>query len=172
MTSEAHIPPLLGVAPLGPVPLQKEHQCQFQMMEAAYYHMPHPADSERIRQYLPRNPCPTPPYYHQVSHLFITLLLYIIKQATNCLFDKIHLFVDVFIWFCFIVLYKSELTSELISDPFIYLFCIGNWTYKYFSLFVSSYLFGVFLCWHKPNLFVCNEMKKQSLYENQRGLLL
>uniref|UniRef100_V9ILV3 CCR4-NOT transcription complex subunit 3 n=1 Tax=Apis cerana TaxID=7461 RepID=V9ILV3_APICE len=54
-TSEAHIPPLLGVAPLGPVPLQKEHQLQFQMMEAAYYHMPHPSDSERLRSYLPRN---------------------------------------------------------------------------------------------------------------------
>lgn len=73
VTSEAHIPPLLGVAPLGPVPLQKEHQCQFQMMEAAYYHMPHPSDSERLRTYLPRNPVPTPLYYHQVirSHTYI-----------------------------------------------------------------------------------------------------
>ncbi|XP_054289909.1 CCR4-NOT transcription complex subunit 3 isoform X2 [Macrosteles quadrilineatus] len=66
-TSEAHIPPLLGVAPLGPVPLQKEHQCQFQMMESAFYHMPHPSDSEKIRQYLPRTPCQTPSYYHQVT---------------------------------------------------------------------------------------------------------
>ncbi|KAJ8679417.1 hypothetical protein QAD02_015204 [Eretmocerus hayati] len=65
--AEAHIPPLLGVAPLGPVPLQKEHQHQFQMMEAAYYHMPHPSDSERLRPYLPRNNCPTPPYYQQVQ---------------------------------------------------------------------------------------------------------
>lgn len=67
--SEAHIPPLLGVAPLGPVPLQKEHQMQFQMMEAAYYHMPHPSDSERLRSYLPRNTCTTPPYYQQVNTL-------------------------------------------------------------------------------------------------------
>ncbi|CAD6230980.1 GSCOCG00006907001-RA-CDS [Cotesia congregata] len=64
-TSEAHIPPLLGVAPLGPVPLQKEHQLQFAMMEAAFYHMPHPSDSERLRSYLPRNLCQTPPYYQQ-----------------------------------------------------------------------------------------------------------
>lgn len=69
-TSEANIPPLLGVAPLGAVPLQKEHQCQFQMMEAAYYHMPQPADSERIRTYLPRNQYHTPPYYNQVSTFF------------------------------------------------------------------------------------------------------
>lgn len=68
ITSEAHIPPLLGVAPLGPVPLQKEHQHQFQMMESAYYHMPHPSDSERLRPYLPRNLCPTPPYYQQVFY--------------------------------------------------------------------------------------------------------
>jgi hypothetical protein len=66
-TSEAHIPPLLGVAPLGPVPLQKEHQFQLQMLEAAYFHMPHPSDSEKLRSYLPRNPCAVPPYYPQVS---------------------------------------------------------------------------------------------------------
>lgn len=66
-TSEALIPPLLGVAPLGAVPLQKEHQCQFQMMEASYYHMPQPADSERLRSYLPRNQYHTPPYYSQTQ---------------------------------------------------------------------------------------------------------
>ena len=27
--TEAHIPPLLGVAPLGPVPLSKDHQFQY-----------------------------------------------------------------------------------------------------------------------------------------------
>ncbi|XP_053609392.1 CCR4-NOT transcription complex subunit 3 isoform X2 [Plodia interpunctella] len=62
----AHIPPLLGVAPLGPAPLNSEHQLQFQMMEAAFYHMPHPSDSERTRLYLPRNICQTPIYYNQV----------------------------------------------------------------------------------------------------------
>lgn len=65
--SEALIPPLLGVAPLGAVPLQKEHQCQFQMMEASFYHMPQPSDSERLRSYLPRNQYPTPPYYSQTQ---------------------------------------------------------------------------------------------------------
>ncbi|CAG9770403.1 unnamed protein product [Ceutorhynchus assimilis] len=64
--TEAHIPPLLGVAPLGAVPLQKEHQQQFQLMEPAYYHMPHPSDTERIRTYLPRNPFNTPSYYIQI----------------------------------------------------------------------------------------------------------
>ncbi|KAL1404553.1 hypothetical protein pipiens_018825, partial [Culex pipiens pipiens] len=64
-TNEAHIPPLLGVAPLGPSPLQKEHQIQFQMMEAAYYHLPTPSDSERLRTYLQRQPVPTPQHYPQ-----------------------------------------------------------------------------------------------------------
>ncbi|XP_065344014.1 CCR4-NOT transcription complex subunit 3 isoform X1 [Cloeon dipterum] len=63
--SEAHIPPLLGVAPLGPAPLQREHQFQLQMLEAAYYHLPHPSDSEKLRAYLPRNPYPLPHYYPQ-----------------------------------------------------------------------------------------------------------
>jgi len=65
-TGEAHIPPLLGVAPLGPVPLTKETRFQYQMLEAAFQHMPHPSDSERLRPYLPRNPCLTPPYYPQL----------------------------------------------------------------------------------------------------------
>ncbi|XP_049873672.1 CCR4-NOT transcription complex subunit 3 isoform X2 [Pectinophora gossypiella] len=65
-TAQAHIPPLLGVAPLGPLPLSSEHQLQFQMMEASFYHMPHPSDSERTRVYLPRNICQTPLYYNQV----------------------------------------------------------------------------------------------------------
>ncbi|XP_063364501.1 CCR4-NOT transcription complex subunit 3 [Cydia amplana] len=64
--AQAHIPPLLGVAPLGPLPLNSEHQLQFQMMEASFYHMPHPSDSERARHYLPRNICQTPQYYNQV----------------------------------------------------------------------------------------------------------
>jgi len=63
--NEAHIPPLLGVAPLGIVPLSKEHQFQYSMLEAASHHLPHPSDSERLRPYLPRNPCHTPAYYPQ-----------------------------------------------------------------------------------------------------------
>lgn len=66
-TNEAHIPPLLGVAPLGPCPLKKEHQLQFQMMEAADYHLPQPCDSERLRTYLQRQPIQTPAHYPQVS---------------------------------------------------------------------------------------------------------
>lgn len=62
---EATISPLLGVAPLGPVPLSKDHQFQFTMLESAFIHLPHPSDSERIKLYLPRNPCSTPQYYNQ-----------------------------------------------------------------------------------------------------------
>ncbi|XP_031835063.1 CCR4-associated factor Not3 isoform X5 [Nomia melanderi] len=85
-TSEVHIPPLLGVAPLGPVPLQKEHQMQFQMMEAAYYHMPHPSDSERLRPYLPRNLCPTPPYYQQVQLPHSDTVEFFQRLSTETLF--------------------------------------------------------------------------------------
>ena len=35
------------------------------MLEAASHHLPHPSDSERLRPYLPRNPCHTPGYYPQ-----------------------------------------------------------------------------------------------------------
>ncbi|XP_017085363.2 CCR4-NOT transcription complex subunit 3 isoform X2 [Drosophila eugracilis] len=65
-TTEAHIPTLLGVTPLGPTPLQKEHQMQFQMMEAAYYHLPQPMDTEKLQTYFHRAPVPTPPHYPQL----------------------------------------------------------------------------------------------------------
>ncbi|XP_066531546.1 CCR4-NOT transcription complex subunit 3b [Hoplias malabaricus] len=64
--SEVNVPPSLGVCPLGPVPLSKEQVYQQAMQESAWAHMPHPSDSERIRQYLMRNPCPTLPFHHQV----------------------------------------------------------------------------------------------------------
>ncbi|MBN3296905.1 CNOT3 protein, partial [Amia calva] len=64
--AEVSIPPSLGVCPLGPVPLSKDQLYQQAMQEAAWTHMPHPSDSERIRQYLMRNPCPTLPFHHQV----------------------------------------------------------------------------------------------------------
>ncbi|KAJ8334376.1 hypothetical protein SKAU_G00400150 [Synaphobranchus kaupii] len=64
--SEVSIPPSLGVCPLGPVPLSKDQMYQQAMQESAWTHMPHPSDSERIRQYLMRNPCPTLPFHHQV----------------------------------------------------------------------------------------------------------
>lgn len=83
-TNEAHIPPLLGVAPLGPSPLHKEHQFQFQMMEAAYYHLPQPCDSEKLTTYLHRQPVQTPLHYPQVSDKFISLIFQCIQNA------KIH----------------------------------------------------------------------------------
>lgn len=84
--SEAQIPPLLGVAPLGPVPLQKEHQQQFQMMEAAFYHMPTPTDSERLRSYLPRNQYHTPHYYIQQPLPHSDTLEFYQRLATETLF--------------------------------------------------------------------------------------
>jgi len=48
-TSEAHVPPLLGVAPLGPVTLSKQCYYQLHMLEAAARHPIHPMDSQRLR---------------------------------------------------------------------------------------------------------------------------
>jgi CCR4-NOT transcription complex subunit 3 len=48
-TSEAHIPPLLGVAPLGPVTLSKQCYYQLHMLDAASRHPIHPMDSQRLR---------------------------------------------------------------------------------------------------------------------------
>ena len=48
-TSSIRLSPLLGVAPLGPKKLTKEHHHQAEMLMAAYQHVPHPSDSERLR---------------------------------------------------------------------------------------------------------------------------
>ena len=50
-STEVHIPPLLGVAPLGPLSLSKECYHQIRILEAAQRHMPHPSDSERLRYF-------------------------------------------------------------------------------------------------------------------------
>ncbi|XP_055991746.1 CCR4-NOT transcription complex subunit 3 isoform X2 [Sorex fumeus] len=84
--SEVNIPLSLGVCPLGPVPLTKEQLYQQAMEEAAWHHMPHPSDSERIRQYLPRNPCPTPPYHHQTPPPHSDTVEFYQRLSTETLF--------------------------------------------------------------------------------------
>ncbi|KAK4306809.1 hypothetical protein Pmani_021394 [Petrolisthes manimaculis] len=85
-TSEAHIPPLLGVAPLGPAQLTVEHELQFKMLQAAFFHMPHPSDSERLRLHLPRQPCQTPLYYPQVSPPMSDTVDFFQRLSTETLF--------------------------------------------------------------------------------------
>lgn len=84
--SEAHIPPLLGVAPLGLVSLTKEMRFQYSMLESAFQHMPHPSDSERLRPYLPRNPCPTPAHYPQLPPHGSDSLEFFQRLSTETLF--------------------------------------------------------------------------------------
>ena len=76
----------MGVAPLGPVPLNKETQLQYAMLEAANQHMPHPSDSERLRPYLPRNPCPTPSYYPQLPPAQSDEIEFFLRLSTETLF--------------------------------------------------------------------------------------
>ncbi|XP_041362287.1 CCR4-NOT transcription complex subunit 3-like isoform X2 [Gigantopelta aegis] len=85
-TTTIHLNPLLGVAPLGPMPLIKEHYCQLAMLEAGFHHLPHPSDSERLRHYLPRNPCPTPSYYHQVPPPHADSVEFFQRLSTETLF--------------------------------------------------------------------------------------
>uniref|UniRef100_A0A3Q4GLY0 CCR4-NOT transcription complex subunit 3 n=1 Tax=Neolamprologus brichardi TaxID=32507 RepID=A0A3Q4GLY0_NEOBR len=84
--SEVSIPPSLGVCPLGPVPLSKDQVYQQAMQEQAWTHMPHPSDSERIRQYLMRNPCPTLPFHHQVPPPHSDTVEFYQRLSTETLF--------------------------------------------------------------------------------------
>ncbi|XP_071657268.1 CCR4-NOT transcription complex subunit 3 [Patagioenas fasciata] len=83
---EVTLPLALGVCPLGPLPLGKEQLYQQALQEPAWGHMPHPSDSERIRQYLPRNPCPTPPYHHQLPPPHSDTVEFYQRLSTETLF--------------------------------------------------------------------------------------
>ena len=48
-TQEVHLQPLLGVAPLGHVPLVRERKNQLNMLEASFHHLPQRQDSERMK---------------------------------------------------------------------------------------------------------------------------
>ncbi|XP_013880300.1 CCR4-NOT transcription complex subunit 3 [Austrofundulus limnaeus] len=84
--SEVSILPSLGVCPLGPVPLSKDQLYQQAMQDSAWMHMPHPSDSERIRQYLMRNPCPTPPFHHQMPPPHSDTVEFYQRLSTETLF--------------------------------------------------------------------------------------
>uniref|UniRef100_A0A8B9K9I6 CCR4-NOT transcription complex subunit 3 n=1 Tax=Astyanax mexicanus TaxID=7994 RepID=A0A8B9K9I6_ASTMX len=84
--TEVNLPPSLGACPLGPTPLSKEQLYQQAMQEAAWTHMPHPSDSERIRQYLMRNPCPTLPFHHQMPPHHSDSIEFYQRLSTETLF--------------------------------------------------------------------------------------
>jgi len=90
-TFEANIPPVLGVAPLSQGKTGKKnlpHDCQVQLslLEAASRHAIHPSDSQRLRLYLPSNPCPTPSYYPQQALPHSDSLDFFLKLSTDALF--------------------------------------------------------------------------------------
>lgn len=83
---ETTIPPLLGVAPLGPVTFSKEQLLQQSVMESCFHHLPLASDSERLRNYLPRNPCPTPHYHCQIMPHRMGTLEFFMRLSTETLF--------------------------------------------------------------------------------------
>uniref|UniRef100_A0A8C2KE07 CCR4-NOT transcription complex, subunit 3b n=1 Tax=Cyprinus carpio TaxID=7962 RepID=A0A8C2KE07_CYPCA len=124
--SEVSIPPSLGVCPLGPVPVSKEQLYQQAMQESAWTHMPHPSDSERIRQYLMRNPCPTLPFHHQVPPSHSDTVEFYQRLSTETLFF-IFYYLEVCVCVCvcvFIVNAPSE--APVIANS---LFCPSVSTY-------------------------------------------
>ncbi len=60
---ETFIQPILGVAPLGKTALTKDQNQQLILLDSAFKKLPHPSDTERIRNYLPRITVNTPNYY-------------------------------------------------------------------------------------------------------------
>ena len=45
---DPQLQPLLGVAPLGPIPLSNDRVVQLRMLESSYKHLPQLSDSERV----------------------------------------------------------------------------------------------------------------------------
>uniref|UniRef100_A0A8B9KDA6 CCR4-NOT transcription complex subunit 3 n=1 Tax=Astyanax mexicanus TaxID=7994 RepID=A0A8B9KDA6_ASTMX len=97
--TEVNLPPSLGACPLGPTPLSKEQLYQQAMQEAAWTHMPHPSDSERIRQYLMRNPCPTLPFHHQMPPHHSDSIEFYQRLSTETLFFIFYYLEGTYIYF-------------------------------------------------------------------------
>lgn len=84
--TEVNLPPTLGACPLGPSPLSKEQLYQQIMQEAAWGHMPLPSDSERIRQYVMRTPCPLLPFHHHTPPHHCDSIDFYQRLSTETLF--------------------------------------------------------------------------------------
>lgn len=80
------IPPLLGVAPLGPVSLSKSCYYQLAMLDAAAHHTIYPSDSQRLRLYLPPNRCQSPSYYPQTALPHADSVEFFHRLSTETLF--------------------------------------------------------------------------------------
>lgn len=86
-TQEVHLQPLLGVAPLGHVPLVRERKNQLNMLEASFHHLPQRQDSERMKLFLhPRNTVHIPPYHHHLPPPHIDSPEFFQRLATETLF--------------------------------------------------------------------------------------
>ncbi|XP_028395465.1 CCR4-NOT transcription complex subunit 3-like [Dendronephthya gigantea] len=85
-THTAHLQPLLGVAPLGPVPLNKDKVYQLALVEPAFHHLPFPSDSERVRPYLPRTPYPTAGHHHHQMPPHLDSIDFFQRLSTETLF--------------------------------------------------------------------------------------
>ena len=83
---ETFIQPILGVAPLGKTPLTKEQSQQLAILDCAYKKLPHPSDTERIRNYLPRINVNTPPYYPTTPPVGHDSLEFLCKLSSDTLF--------------------------------------------------------------------------------------
>lgn len=62
-TQTVHLEPIYSVSPLGYAPLNEEQILSKMSLEASSNCLPLPCDSEKVRVYLPNNPCSTPSYY-------------------------------------------------------------------------------------------------------------
>ena len=47
--NDSQLHPLLGVTPLGPIPLTQDKIHQLKMLDVAFRHLPQPSDSEKVR---------------------------------------------------------------------------------------------------------------------------
>eukprot|EP00794_Sanderia_malayensis_P009072 gene9072-10040_t len=85
-TQEVHLQPLLGVAPLGHVPLIRERMNQLNMLEAAFHHLPQRQDSEKMKPYLPRNAVQIASFHHHPPPAHIDSLEFFQRLTTDTLF--------------------------------------------------------------------------------------
>lgn len=110
--NETFIQPILGVAPLGKVTLNKDQTQQLEILDSALKKLPIPSDSERNKIYFSRTPVHTPNYYPSVPPPGHDSLDFLCRLSSETLFFMFYYMEVIFNLFKF---FKNKLINLLLK---------------------------------------------------------
>ena len=104
------------MAPLGKTPLTKDQNQQLIVLESAFKKLPHPSDTERMRNYLPRILINTPSYYPMSPPNGHDSIEFLNKLTSDSLFFMFY-YMEVNLEFDFFIIVVSTVFDNYIKLP-------------------------------------------------------